>query len=263
MLGRLDEYVLFRHYFPFKIAGYIIEIGIILTVLIYLYSKRQINKFLIENFYYIFQIAIIVICFIIVYPFLGSDLIRIRHTAILFPLIFLLFFRSFDYFQTKNIKGILISIVFLFYLISDLYFYKSYVKDLDVHGGINYLNGKLKIDEPIVLIRQRLALPFIYYLNKPNDIHMLPYQNIVYERGSLAIPAKKEMVEDLFKSISKDHSFWVVNFYLIDSLASDVQTVDSLIGKAYTLESDTVLCDTRSYDYNYFPIQIRELKRKY
>jgi hypothetical protein len=263
MLGRLDEYVFFRHYLPFKIAGYIIEILIILTILVHFFSKRQTKKFFVENFYYIFQVAVIVVCFVLVYPVLGNDLVRIRHTAILFPLIFLLFLRSFDYFQAKNIKGILISTIFLFYLAGTLYFYKSFVKDLDVHGGMNYLKGKLKEDEAIVLIRQRLALPFVYYLNGPNEIYMLPYQNAVYDRESLAIPAKKEMVEELLSRISKDNSFWVINFHFIDSLASDVQTVNSLIGNQYTLESDTVISDTKRYYHNYFPIQIRKLKRNF
>lgn len=261
MFGRLDEYVLFRDYFPFKIAGYIIEIFIILTVLIHLFSKRQFKRFFLENFYYVFQIAVIFVCFVLIYPVLGTDLVRIRHTAILFPLIFLLFLRSLDYIQARHIKRVLISTIFLFYLAGSAYYYKSFVKDLDVHGGMNYLKGKLKDDESIVLIRQRLAIPFVYYLNGPNEINILPYPldyTKVFDRGSLAIPAKKEMVEELLSRISKNNSFWVINFSF-DSLASDVQAVNSLIGNLYTLESDTVISDTKRHK-TYFPIQIRKLK---
>jgi len=266
MMGRLDEYVLFRHYFPFKIAGYIIEIIILLTILINLFSQRQIKKFFAENLYFVFQIAAIVVCFGSVYPLLGSDLLRIRHTAILFPFIFLLFLRSINYLKAAYITGLLTLAIFLFYLACNFYFYKPFVKDLDVNGGMNYLKGKLKANESVVLIRQRLAIPFVYYLKGPNEINILPYQldyTKPFDCESLAVPAKKEVVEELFSRISKANNFWVVNFYLIDSLASDIQTVDSLIGKAYTLESDTVICDTRRYYHNYFPIQIRELKRKY
>lgn len=262
IFGRLDTYVLFRDYIPFKIAGYIIEILIVFTIIIHFYLKRQTKKYIGDNFYYIFQIAAVSLCFVLVYPLFGNDLLAIRHTAVLFPLIFLLFLRSLDYIHTKYIKAVLISTIFLFYMVGSSYFYKSFVKDFDVHAGMKYLKGKLKNDEPIVLIRQRVAVPFVYYLKGFNNITIFPFApdyTSVFDRGSLAIPAKKKIVEEVFSKISKNNSFWVINFYLIDSLASDVQAVESLIGPQYTLESDTVFIDTKSSE-TYFPIQIRKLR---
>jgi hypothetical protein len=263
ILGRLDEYVFFRDYFPYKIAGYIIEILVILTILIHLFVKRVFKEFIKVNFYYIFSIIVISICFLMIYPFLGNELLALRHTAILFPLIFLLFLKSVEYFQKPLFKSILIAVLCLFYITGSIYFYRSFIKDIDIHGCLKYMSGKVKADEPIVVFKHRIAVPFVYHFKGSNEIHVFPYpidNSKKWDATLLAIPADKKVVKALLSKISEGKSFWVLNFYYPGAQDSDIQLIDSLIGKDYILEYDTILIDTKRYQ-SYYPVQIRKLKR--
>jgi hypothetical protein len=130
--ARLDVYSFYRDLFPFKIAGYIFEFIIVITILFYIISRRQIKNFFENNFYYIIQTIIISLCFIGIYPLLGNEFLAIRHTAILFIPVFLLLLRLFDYFQNKYLKGVLVISVFLFYFSGSYNYYRLLIKDLDI-----------------------------------------------------------------------------------------------------------------------------------
>ncbi len=263
IFGRLDGYFLFRDYFPFKIVGYIIEITILITIGISIYRNNNISKYFSDNLYFIYLITVMSAFFLVLYPVLGKDLLAIRHTAILFPLVLILFLKTFNYFQNRIIKAILILTIFGFYLSGTLYYYKSFIKDVNIQGYMNYLSDNIKEDEPIVIFKHRIAVPFTFHFIGENKINVFPYPidySVKWDAKALAEPAKKEAVEKLLTKISENSSFWVVNFYYPGSVDPDVQVVDSLIGKEYILEADTEFVDTKRYS-TYFPVQIRKLKR--
>jgi len=253
----------FRYSFPFKIPGYIFEILFVLTILIYLSFKRVIKKFFLDNSYLIVQVAIIAFCFMLVYPVLARGPINIRHTTVLFTATFLLFLRSLDYIQKKYFKGFLISAIFIFYSISSFNSYKSFVKYYDIHESIDYLSGKSKENEPIVLVLHYLAEPFIYYFEGSNEINILPPVALDYltkwDATDLAKPAGKEFIEKLFSRISKNNSFWIINLNTPAYKLPDLVTIDSLVHNTYKIETDTLISDPKRYK-TYLTIQMRKVK---
>lgn len=262
--GRLDDYILFRHLFPIKTLGYIIEFLVVATILINLFSKRYINKFFVDNSYLIFHTVAISFSFLMVYPLLGNGLLSIRHTAILFPIIFLLFLRSVDYFQNAYSKGSLIIVVFSFYFLSNFNYYKLLVKDVNVKGCIEYLTENSKENEPVILNGNHFARPFVYYFNKGNKTYILPRTVNVSTGFTYALerkPLKREEIERLLLKVSKNSNFWIVSLKKIEPWDTTYNTINELLRYNYSLESDTIIEDPKKHK-TLRDVQIRKFKKK-
>jgi hypothetical protein len=259
--GRFNDYIFNRHLFPYKIFGYFLQTIIILAILLNLFFKRGIRIFISDNSYLFVQSISISLCFVIVYIKLGDEFLSIRHTAILFPLIFLLFLRLFDYFQNRYLKELLIFIVFSFYFICSFNYYKLFVKDFDVIGSIKYLAKNSKENQPIIIINNQLALPFLYYFNERNETYVLPFvvnDSTGYNYINLTKPLKREEIGKLSLKVSKSNSFWVLNFTKPNIYDKNF-IIEMLKYNQYYLESDTIIGDPKKYK-SFNDLQIRRFK---
>ena len=260
--GRFNDYIFNRHLFPNWIFGYFLQAIIILAILLNLFFKRRIRIFISNNLYLFVQSISISFCFLIVYIKLGDEFLSIRHTAILFPIIFLLFLRSFDYFQNRYFKGLLIFTVFSFYFICSFNYYNLFVKDFDVIGSVEYLTKNSKENQPIIIINNQLALPFLYYFNKRNETYVLPYvvnDSTGFSYINLKKPFKREEIEKLLLKISKNNSFWILNFVKPEIYDKYFTTIIEILNNKYSLESDTIIVDPKKLR-SFKDLQIRKFK---
>jgi len=247
---RFNDYIFNRHLFPYRILGYLIQLIIIFSIILSIFIKRKVKNFIASNLYLFVQLIGLSLWFSLVYFKLGNEFLSIRHTAILFPVIFLLFIRSFDYFQNVYFKRLIIITAFSFSLICTFNFYKLFVKDFDVLGCVKYMTTNSKETEPIVLMTNQEGLPFLYYFRKKNETYVLPYtlsDSTGFSYVKLGKALKSEEIDELLSKVNRSHNFWVLNLLKDNIHDKNLMSIDEKLNSTkYSLVADTIIGDPKN-----------------
>ncbi len=259
-IRKFDYYIFSSSLFPFLKVKFFILIFIIVMILFHFLRTQRIKEFFVNNLYFIFSGVVITSCFLVFYPILGPEFLGKRHTAILYPPIILIFFILFDYIQTRYLKGFIILLLLLFYTSTNINQNRFYIKKTNILGAITYISENSNDNESIVLIENMLARPFIYHFDGPNNIIIIPYPIDItkpYDYEILEMPLDVKYLQRLFRSLSHEGNYWILNFTYSSDNNLHLSTINSIINSCIPIESDTILSDPKKFR-TYQSIQIRK-----
>jgi hypothetical protein len=161
----------------------------------------------------------IVISLFLIFSFLlthiGHYFLLPRHTAVLFIPLLILFLSIISLNNSKKYLTIWAYLIILIYGIALTFQYKPLAKPGDFIRVADYIMGHESSNQPILIFRREMALPFKYYYSGINELVPIPekfnFQSDYNDKKSdWALKSETEVANTISKIPDSPTSFWLL-----------------------------------------------------
>ncbi len=214
MYQRCESYLMpFNEYLRGEPKRWVFRFGLI--ILLY-FTLKPISKVFNSGKIYIWPVvAVLFLIFAALLNYVGPDFLLPRHTAVLFVPVLLLFLSVISITKNKKYIAIWTTLILVISIVSLAFQYKTLAKPGDFIRVADYIMEHENNNQPILIFRREMALPFEYYYKGINRIVPIPKEfsftgTYNYDKSEWPLKSEKE-VANIFSSISgSPASFWLI-----------------------------------------------------
>jgi len=154
--------------------------------------------------------------FVVVSVSLGEELLKLRHTAVIFLPTILLVFSLLPAANTKRALSCCLFVMFFFYSGALYSTYAPLAKDGDWARVASYIMKSERPGEPIVVFRNEFVLPLTQYYTGPNKMVPIPRAPDLerYDLRSQALQSEEEISRALSCVPGSHERLWLVTGFI-------------------------------------------------